>query len=157
MQVLVWIIWFQCLFGFWIVCTLFQCWDDFQIQIWMRLICYVRHNMCCCVSMLLCWKCYLIFILMDLMFQLGLGFFYFDFSIIKRSSCSAQVHSFCAPLYPFQMSNIGKCNFSFFSNILKLSWKFQEFLNISQNFLNILIFSQNIQKQLKFLKISQFS
>ena len=142
MKVVIWIIWFQC-FVFWIIFTLFQCWDDFQIQIWMRLICYVRHNMCCCVSMLLCWKFYFICISMDLMSQLGLGVFYFDFSIIKSSSCIAQVNSYCAPLYPFQMSNIGKCNFLiFFSNILNFSRKFQESLYISQNFWNILMFSK---------------
>ena len=132
MKVIIWIISFHFLFGFWITFTLFQCWDDFQIQIWMRLISYVRHNMCCCVSMLLRWKFYLIFISMDLMLQLGLGVLYFDFSIIKSSSCNAHVHSWCAPLYPFQMSHSGKCNFLIFSQI------FSNFLETSKNFLTFL-------------------
>ena len=103
--------------------------------------------MCCCVSM----KCYLIFISMDLMFQLGLGVFYFDFSIIKSSSCNAQ-HSYCATLYPFQLSNIGNCifliSFQIFSNFLENSKNFSGFLKISHKFSFFL-------KILKIFEISQ--
>ena len=83
---------------------------------------YVRHNICCCVSMLLFWKYDLIVISIGLLLQLGLGVLYFECAIITSSSSSEHVHSYCAPLYPLQMSNIDTWQFSHFSsNILKLS------------------------------------
>ena len=107
MEVVIWIIWFQC-FVFWIICTLFHFWDDFQIQIWMQLF-FLCPSPCMVLR--------------------------FDFSIIESSSCCTSACTDVHPCILFNCQTLANAIFSFFSNILKLSWKFQEiltFLKISQ-------------------------
>ena len=83
----------------------------------------------------------------------GLGVLYFEFSIIKSSSCSAQVHSYCAPHVSF--SNVKHWQMQFSHFFLKYSQTFLKIQRISSHFSTFLKYSHFFKIFFKNLEISQ--